>query len=785
MVRASLAWSATVRVLGFLLSLLCLALPYGAQAQAGYREDSLADFMERSRDSAVSDYESRLGGLHESYLGMSASRDRKLVSLALGVHYLERNPRLALQYLTSAELACRDTDPVLRIVRFYLAQARLKAGAYQEAMALAAELIEGQPGAYWSKQLYAIQIEAAFGANDFDQVVTSFEEFTKSFSIGRGQEVLARFAATAFERKGEMKRATEVLEELARGYPTTEESRWAFYHLDELACDAKKVGRPKYYYSTRLLLNLSRNVILGTGLKEFIVNIIDRPVRHDDEGVRTMTLAEKADFLFRARLYRESLEMTRQLYDIERANPESKIVPNVVFELGRIHLRLWEPMMASRYFSKFVADYPRHPNAPRALEYLGDSLRNAGLPIAAAENYALSASQRDSRLLRWHHFWSLLRGRQYQGALALLEQPDYVQPRDGDDGLTIAYWHARILEQLGRKEEAEAKFLTILGDNADSYYANVVAALRPDLLSRRPALAAVGEEPGGMALAAKLLPKAMGIELGGEALPGSQTPDMKLVDDLLKVGMTDAANIQLANLNWSSFSQEQTFATASRLADSLEDYNPTRRIRYSTFSSLRNLPKDWWEFIKHQATNAAEWKVYYPIAYEKTVTEVANKIRINPFLVLSVMRAESFYNKEARSGVGAQGLMQLMPYTAMKIATLVKDQDFDVMNLGKPEVNIGYGAYYLDKLLRYYGDNPFLAVAAYNGGPIAVNQWLDSCKDCTSDEFVESIQYRETRRYVREVMRNYAQYMRIYTGRQFLSELPAMPAELPDGEEIF
>lgn len=129
--------------------------------------------------------------------------------------------------------------------------------------------------------------------------------------------------------------------------------------------------------------------------------------------------------------------------------------------------------------------------------------------------------------------------------------------------------------------------------------------------------------------------------------------------------------------------------------------------------------------------------------------------------------------------------MQLMPYTAMKIAQLINDQNFDATDLAKPEVNIGYGSYYLDKLLRYYGDNPFVAVAAYNGGPVAVNQWLGSCDGCAADEFVESIQYRETRRYVREVMRNYSQYIRIYTGQQALSELPPMPAQLPDGEEIF
>jgi soluble lytic murein transglycosylase len=116
---------------------------------------------------------------------------------------------------------------------------------------------------------------------------------------------------------------------------------------------------------------------------------------------------------------------------------------------------------------------------------------------------------------------------------------------------------------------------------------------------------------------------------------------------------------------------------------------------------------------------------------------------------------------------------------------LLHDDTFDVLDLTKPEINIGYGGYYLDKLLRYYGGNPYLAAAAYNGGPLNVNQWLEACGSCSSDEFVEAIPFRETRRYVRQVMTNLAQYGRIYAGKMTLPSLPRLPKHLPDGEEIF
>jgi soluble lytic murein transglycosylase len=126
-----------------------------------------------------------------------------------------------------------------------------------------------------------------------------------------------------------------------------------------------------------------------------------------------------------------------------------------------------------------------------------------------------------------------------------------------------------------------------------------------------------------------------------------------------------------------------------------------------------------------------------------------------------------------------------MPYTAIRIARLVGDLQFDMKNLSDPAINIGYGAYYFQKLIRYYHNNAALAVAAYNAGPVAVNRWLETCGNCEVDEFVEAIPYRETRRYVKSVMRYYAHYAQIYDEQVAIRVLPDMPLQLPEGEEIF
>lgn len=732
----------------------------------------LRELMDRLRNRDAEDQEKRLIGLYDSFSNASASQDRKLLSLGLGVHNLEGNARLALQYLSSAELSCREDDPLLPIARFYKAEAQLKLGAYNESARIAADLLKKELGDVWDKQIYSILIESLHETGDGEGLVNVFQAYAKRFSLSRRQENLARLAAEAFEEKGQGDRAVEILEEIARGFPTSDTSRWAFQKLEDFACEK----RPKpYYFSKDLLVSLARNAILDTGLEQLLTSFAYRPLRVGPKDVRVLNAAERADYFFSARLYREALREAQSQYAIEKNRPSSKELPGIILDLGRTNMRLHETQAAAFNFAEFIERFPNHPNAPRVHEYLGDALRYQGLPLAAADQYAeaLSSTTVDAKLVRWQQFWTTFRGRDLAGALKLL---DKVNTRDGDDEQMLVYWRAKIYEKQGRADESKNLFLSVLNNDADGFYGNLVAAQHPEWRgASAPNLPSVAGETGKtrLSLAARIL--------SGDRRPGT-TPEMKLVDDLLSVGLKDAATTQLSNLKWSDYSADEAFGAVSRLAWVLDNYQASRKIRYAPASPLRFVPKGWRDYVTHQQQHPDDWKVYFPIAFADTVDSVAAKVGIDRFLVLSIMRAESFYNKEARSAVGATGLMQLMPYTALKLASLVRDQDFAIMDLGEPEVNIGYGGFYLNKLLKYYGGNPYLAAAAYNGGPLNVNHWLESCKGCDTDEFVESIPFRETRRYVRQVMTNMAQYARIYDGKPALATLPKLPTALPGGE---
>ena len=159
----------------------------------------------------------------------------------------------------------------------------------------------------------------------------------------------------------------------------------------------------------------------------------------------------------------------------------------------------------------------------------------------------------------------------------------------------------------------------------------------------------------------------------------------------------------------------------------------------------------------------------FPKPYRNWVETVSGVLGLDSHLVFSIMRAESFYNPYARSLVGAMGFLQIMPLTAFRISLELQDENFKVEDLEDPRINLLYGIYYIDKLLRAFDGNKILAVGSYNAGPDAMMDWIRHCLPCNSMELVESVNYRETRRYIKKVIGFYGRYSKVYSGRREFS----------------
>jgi len=138
--------------------------------------------------------------------------------------------------------------------------------------------------------------------------------------------------------------------------------------------------------------------------------------------------------------------------------------------------------------------------------------------------------------------------------------------------------------------------------------------------------------------------------------------------------------------------------------------------------------------LPRSAANPIAAKELQPI-----VDRAAERYGISAALINAVIRAESGYNSGAVSPKGAMGLMQLMPSTASR---------FGVSNAFSPEENIEGGAAYLAHLIKRFGGDLKLAIAAYNAGPQAVVQAGYTIPP-----------YRETQNYVPRVLAYYRQFV--------------------------
>ncbi len=154
-------------------------------------------------------------------------------------------------------------------------------------------------------------------------------------------------------------------------------------------------------------------------------------------------------------------------------------------------------------------------------------------------------------------------------------------------------------------------------------------------------------------------------------------------------------------------------------------------------------------------------RFFYPLPYQKIITENANRYQVDPYLIAAVIKVESRFNPSAISSKGARGLMQIMPATgfwaAERIGITVSEEE-----LLEPEINIRIGTWYLADLSKeFQGELPII-IAAYNGGRGKVNSWLRNEVWDGTLENRGDIPYPETRNFVARVLTAHENYRSIY-----------------------
>lgn len=178
---------------------------------------------------------------------------------------------------------------------------------------------------------------------------------------------------------------------------------------------------------------------------------------------------------------------------------------------------------------------------------------------------------------------------------------------------------------------------------------------------------------------------------------------------------------------------------------------PARRIQAAALATR----KGWYDpaiFALGKSDDLAYYSLRFPLADKDRVVKAAHDAGIDPAWAFAIIRAESAWQPDARSGADARGLMQLLPGTAKLVARRSDLPYHGAASLYDPTINIPLGTQYLAHLALRFDGSPWLASASYNAGPGNASRWVDARGELDPERFILAIPFNETRDYVTRVL---------------------------------
>jgi soluble lytic murein transglycosylase len=149
----------------------------------------------------------------------------------------------------------------------------------------------------------------------------------------------------------------------------------------------------------------------------------------------------------------------------------------------------------------------------------------------------------------------------------------------------------------------------------------------------------------------------------------------------------------------------------------------------------------------------------FPAPFRDAMVQYSGPLGLDENWIYGLIRQESRFILDARSSVGATGLMQLMPSTARYVARKLNVPNFSTARLGELDINLQLGTGYLKMVLDDLDGSAVLATAAYNAGPSRSRAWRAALvQPVEGAVFAETIPFSETREYVKHVMSNSVYY---------------------------
>lgn len=324
--------------------------------------------------------------------------------------------------------------------------------------------------------------------------------------------------------------------------------------------------------------------------------------------------------------------------------------------------------------------------------------------------------------------------------------------KDSTNRGKAGYWAARDSELAGKINEACALYDATVYRYGANWYGYLA-------LQKLTSLRGQGKCQGAANFpAGSLVPKAVAnlktVTVAAETSKEKELERAEKSEDLSIVGLFDWSVDELKEA-------QKTAGNSPKINLALAKHY---RLKGDQVNALLSLAKSYPDYAQMfpEEMGREEWDIFYPLTHWSDIKYWAAQRRLEPHQVAGFIRQETIFDVRAKSSANAYGLMQLLIPTARAVARKYNSSitAISAETLFQPALNIELGTGYIRDQYDKFGRIEFVAIA-YNAGPGRVPQWRATLP-AEIDEFVEEIPFKETKGYVQGIIRNSAQYRRLY-----------------------
>ncbi|CAN5406952.1 hypothetical protein BH10ACI1_BH10ACI1_04550 [soil metagenome] len=500
---------------------------------------------------------------------------------------------------------------------------------------------------------------------------------------------------------------------------------------EEITARADRLFNTKNYAEAdkaygELMQNFSSNATPQTHLRRLITfaNVKKMPDAQNAFNVIEPTAKEKEEAYYQLALgyaknrlwaqARSTVEEMRQKF------PSGNLTPKTLIEVG-MQARDAKNKTDENYFLRTAVS--AYPNA---------------INVAGAQ-FELAWMEHDSKNFA-------------ASSQMLIEHLARYTDKDSSNRGKAGYWAARDSERAAKINEACALYEAVTYRYGSNWYGYLGLQRLTNLRSQGKCQSAPNFPAGS------LIPKAVAnlkmITVAAETSGRKEAERIEKSDELSIVGLFD----------WSINELEEAKKTANNSPKINLALAKHYRLKGDNVNALLSLAKSYPDYAQMfpEEMGRDEWDIFYPLTNWKDITYWAEQRKLDKYQVAGFIRQETIFDARAKSGANAYGLMQLLIPTARSVARKYNSSitDITVETLFNPAFNIELGTAYIRDQYDKFGRIEFVAIA-YNAGPGRVPQWRATLP-AEIDEFVEAIPFKETKSYVQGIIRNSAQYRRLY-----------------------